>query len=460
MSDPTPQPIRDQFIVDWKRENLDSKSRSFCGAKWYHASMWLHAGWTTSCFHNPTHQIDREAIQINPKALHNTQQKKQERWMMQQGERPLGCQFCWVMEDLDPGNISDRVWQSYQFSQDELSAAFAQSHEEDYNPGYLEISFDRTCQMACTYCNGAISSTWAKDIRKNGPYQGLHTDGRNHYVSTSDDLQLFHYPEDNPYTDAFFRWWDSDLHRTLQQLRITGGEPMMSGWTWKLLEWLKNNPNKSKTRIEMTTNLAYDHETLMRFLDHISELSQPVWIYTSGECVGAKSEYIRDGHAWELWQQNIETVYNSGLIENVSVMATMSAPATDGFMDWLHFLLNQKKKRGADWMRMSVNPVRFPTFHNVVVLPMAMRLDYSRQILEFMARPEVQQNFMPWEKENINRFAVYLEKMDMPHREYEYRVEDLPGDFKRFYTQYDQRRGKDFVAAFPRLKEWYESIKI
>lgn len=210
----------------------------------------------------------------------------------------------------------------------------------------------------------------------------------------------------------------------------------------------------------MTTNLAYDHDTLLRFLDHISGLSQPVWIYTSGECIGPKAEYIRDGHNWERWQQNIETVYDSGLIENVSVMATMSAPATDGFMDWLHFLLDQKKRRGSDWMRMSVNPVRFPTFHNVIVLPMPMRLEYSRQILEFMARDEVQANFVPWEKENINRFAVYLEKMDVPHREYEYDPKDLPGDFKRFYMQYDQRRDKNFTATFPRLKEWYESIAI
>jgi hypothetical protein len=75
-----------------------------------------------------------------------------------------------------------------------------------------------------------------------------------------------------------------------------------------------------------------------------------------------------------------------------------------------------------------------------------------------MSRDDVQTNFIPWEKENINRFAVYLEKMDVPHREYEYDVAQLPGDFKRFYSQYDQRRGKDFVKTFPRLKSWYDSL--
>lgn len=455
---PKPAPIRDQHIVQWKQRVLDTKSPSFCGAKWYNASMWLNAGWTTSCFHNPIHMIDLEAIKTNPKALHNTPQKKQERLMMQKGEKPLGCQFCWVMEGVDSENISDRVWQSTEFSEEDLQTAFDSSHENDYNLQYLEVGFDRTCQMACTYCNSSISSTWAKDIRKYGKYRGLVTDGRGHYLSPSDDVQPYEYPKANPYVDAFFRWWDSDLHRTLHSLRITGGEPMMSGHTWKLLEWLKNNPNKSKTRIEMTTNLAYDHDTLMRFLDHVSQIDQDFWIYTSGECTGAKSEYVRDGHNWELWQQNIETVYNSGLIKNVSLMATMSAPSTDGFVEFLHYLLDQKRQRGRKWMLMSVNPVRFPTFHNIVVLPMDMRLKYSRDILDFMAQDEVQQLFDPFEKEHINRFAVYLEKCDIPHKEYEYDPVELPRDFKRFYLQYDRRRGKDFVKTFPNLAEWFESL--
>ena len=35
----------------------------------------------------------------------------------------------------------------------------------------------------------------------------------------------------------------------------------------------------------------------------------------------------------------------------------------------------------------------------------------------------------------------------------------LEKDFKQFFTQYDKRRGKDFVSTFPRLKNWYESIQ-
>jgi hypothetical protein len=34
----------------------------------------------------------------------------------------------------------------------------------------------------------------------------------------------------------------------------------------------------------------------------------------------------------------------------------------------------------------------------------------------------------------------------------------LLNDFKQFFSQYDQRRDKDFATAFPELKEWYDEL--
>ena len=35
--------------IDYKKQILDTKSKSFCGAKWYNATIWLGSGMTTSC---------------------------------------------------------------------------------------------------------------------------------------------------------------------------------------------------------------------------------------------------------------------------------------------------------------------------------------------------------------------------------------------------------------------------
>ncbi len=58
--------------------------------------------------------------------------------------------------------------------------------------------------------------------KNNGAYEGLQSDGRNHFTHAHDSSQQYGYQEFNPYVDAFWRWWESDLHRTLKELRVTG----------------------------------------------------------------------------------------------------------------------------------------------------------------------------------------------------------------------------------------------
>ena len=47
---------------NWIHKNLDTKSQSFCGAKWYNSTIWLGNGSTTSCHHPPPHKINEEEI--------------------------------------------------------------------------------------------------------------------------------------------------------------------------------------------------------------------------------------------------------------------------------------------------------------------------------------------------------------------------------------------------------------
>lgn len=468
-------------MKEWKIKNLDSKSPSFCGSKWYNASLWLSQGWTTSCHHNPPHAIDIEAIKNNPRAMHNTPIKKQERKMMQEGLKPKNCQFCWTMEEVDPDGLADRTWTSWggMMTEKQLNDAFVQSHETDYDLTYLEIVFDRTCNLGCSYCAPTISTTWARDIRQNGPYLDLPTDHRNHYVDSGDSWIKYNYGDENPYADAFFRWWDESLHKTIKQVRISGGEPMMSGHTWKLLSWLADNADKADCRIEMTTNLAYDQDTLKRFLDMCSKISVPIWVYTSGESTKAKMEYVRDGIDWDLWNNNIDMVLNSGVIANTGICGTLSAISADGFVDFLYWLLDRKKNAPANpnnssSLMLSVNPVRFPTFQNIVVLPSEIRQSCSKDIQDFLSLPEVSKWFLPIEIDHIDRFAKYLNSVEMPHQE-KYIHHDsevyakentsmdlraLQQDFRSFFEQYDQRRGKKFVDTFPNLSSWYQSIKL
>ena len=167
--------------LEFRQQVLDPISDSFCAAKWYNATIWLGSGQTTSCHHPPAHPIGDD-FRTNPRAIHNTNQKKEDRRMMLAGERPPGCEYCWKIEDMGRNAVSDRVYKSRIYKIEDLKTAARTPAHEDVNLRTLEIAFDRTCQLACSYCNPAFSSTWVRDIRQHGPYQGLESDGRNHFI--------------------------------------------------------------------------------------------------------------------------------------------------------------------------------------------------------------------------------------------------------------------------------------
>ena len=329
--------------LEYKQQVLDPISSSFCAAKWYNATIWLGSGMTTSCHHPPAHLVDKDKVLTNPRLLHNTDQKKEDRRMMLAGERPPGCEYCWKIEDMGRDSVSDRVYKSKIYPIEALDEARNTPSDKDVNLRTLEIAFDRTCQFACSYCNPGFSTTWANDIRRNGPYQRLESDGRNHYTHSHESAQPFRITETNPYVDAFFAWWESDLHRSLQELRITGGEPLMSGHVWRLIDWFRDNQGRSSTRLAINSNLGTEVD-VDRLIDSTEGMA--VEIYTSMEAVGAQAEYIRDGLVYSDWRSNVIKLLNAG--RTVHFMATINALCLDSLCAHLNQLLEWKRTYGRE----------------------------------------------------------------------------------------------------------------
>jgi len=449
--------------LQYKRRVIDIKSESFCAAKWYNATIWLGSGQTTSCHHPLPHAIDRDAILINPGAIHNTPQKKEERRMMQRGERPSGCEYCWKIEDMYkdpkyagvdvPVPISDRVYKTVIYEDQDLNEAFNTPPEQDVNLQTLEIAFDRTCQFACSYCNPAFSSSWVKDIHRNGPYTDLVSDGRNHFTHEHNSSQLYTITEVNPYVEAFFRWWESDLHRTLKELRITGGEPLMSGYTWKLLDWFKEHKGQSKTRLALNSNLGFDRDKIDRLLEACEGIDLD--IYTSNESMGRHAVYIRDGLDWNQWVSNVSYLLDSGKLRGLHVMCTINALCLLSLTEFLWSIVNLKQKYSKDSINFSLNILRFPSFQSPLILPVEFRQQAAGELTRFhMANTQIIHEF---EGNQVTRLVDYLETVDSPHSGALSR-EILQRDFKNFYQQYDQRRGLDFKYTFPQLADWYDTL--
>jgi len=444
--------------LEFKHTALDPLSASFCAAKWYNATIWLGSGQTTSCHHPPAHLVDKDKVSINPRLLHNTDQKKDDRRRMIAGERPAGCEYCWKIEDMGRDAVSDRVYKSKIYPITALKEAYETPPDQDVNLRTLEIAFDRTCQFACSYCNPAFSSTWVNDIRKHGAYEHLVSDGRNHFTHAHDSSQLYRFGETNPYVEAFFKWWETDLHRTLQELRITGGEPLMSGYTWKLIDWFKQNQGRSTTRLAINSNLGFDSDKLQEFVTAIAPLPH-VELYTSMEAVGSQAEYIRDGLDYSQWLANVHTLLKSRAVKTLHVMCTVNALCLDSLPELLNQLMDLKRLYGRDQVSFTLNILRFPSFQSALVLPEHIRTGYRVVLEEWLYKNRANPWLHEHEVNHTQRLIDYLDVVKTPHSD-TFEMPKLHNDFRQFYTQYDSRRNKNFSATFSKLASWYDSIQI
>ena len=439
------------------KEFLDNLSPSFCGAKWYNATVWLGSGMTTSCHHPPAHKIDIEAVKQNPRALHNTPEKKEQRRQMQCGERPGGCEYCWKIEDMGKDFISDRVYKSKIYTDQDLKTAYDTPDSEDVNLQTLEIAFDRTCNFGCSYCNPAFSSTWVKDLKQNGAYENLVSDGRNHFTHTHDSAQLYKYGETNPYVEAFFKWWESDLHNTLQELRITGGEPLMSPDLWRLFDWFKENNSNPDMRLAVNSNLGGKDDLIDRLISASHDIPN-FHLYTSCEAMGVQAEYIRDGLEWNQYIKNLNRVIMEGDLAGLHMMCTVNALCLESLTEFLDLMLKYKSLFGVDFPVFTLNIVRFPSFQSPLVLPTEKKQQHSQQLRNWLEINKDNPLVHEMERNQVIRLIDYLVSVERPHSETSFEMPKLHNDFKQFYNQYDKRRNKDFVKAFPDLANWYRSL--
>lgn len=443
----------EESLQEYRDRVLDSKSRSFCGAKWFNATTWLGSGTTASCHHPPAHKIPVEEVIENYTAIHNTKHKKEMRRQMQCGERPRECEYCWKMEDMGKDAVSDRTFKSIIYTDKQLQEAYDADYNDNTNLKTFEIAFDRVCNLACSYCNASFSTTWAKDIKKNGPYENLVSDGAGAFKHDGAWAQPYSEDANNPYIRAFWKWWDNGLSDSLEEIRITGGEPLMSGNTWKLFDWFE--AQDTDMRFAINSNLIAKDDIIDKLISKAQSIKN-FHIYTSCESVGDQAEYIRDGFDWQVWLKNVRRILDETDAE-VHIMMTINSLCLFRITDFLDIVYMGKEITGNKKPTVSLNLLRFPSFQSPLALPNHIKDHCHRQLSNWYNDNKHKPLWHEFELASIERLIDYLVTVDAPHRRTSNPV-TLWRDFKTFYKQYDQRRNKS-INIFPKiLTDWIESI--
>ena len=81
------------------------------------------------------------------------------------------------------------------------------------------------------------SSKWAEEINPHGAYP----DDKFNNFDWLSNKQMPPYTKMIIHIEAFWKWFP-DLYKTLEVFRITGGEPLMAKDTFKVLDYINDNP--------------------------------------------------------------------------------------------------------------------------------------------------------------------------------------------------------------------------
>lgn len=431
------------------RARLTRVSPSFCAAKWLQVTLHLHSGENHSCHHPKAHKTPLSELATSPSALHNTSFKKKQRAKMLRGERPPECEYCWNIENLGPNAVSDRILKSGEsWAEPSIEEMGVLPPEADVNPTYVEVSFSNVCNFKCSYCSANFSTSWREDLRKHGPY------------STRSGMQTMDsYPEeDNPYIKAFWQWWP-DLVKGLRVFRVTGGEPLLSKNTFRVLEELSAHP-RPELEFALNSNLGVSPAAFRKFLDHAKDLTENgkikrLTLFTSVDGWGGRAEYMRNGLNFLTFQKNVETFLGEVPRAKMTFMATFNALSVTSFMDLLRYVLEVKRVHGSRRLNIDTSYLNHPLYQTVQILPPDFVEEVER-MHEFMVKNEKKTphdaGFEFHEIVKMKRIAEWM-RQPLPEAELLRRR----GDFYRFFSEHDQRRETDFVKTFPELTGFWRT---
>jgi len=443
--------------LDDVRKKLNSVSSCFCLAKWANVTLHLESGTNHSCHHPMVHETPVAELKGNPSALHNTKYKIEQRKAMISGNRPKECGYCWNVEDLESESaISDRFLKSSaghtfplfeKIVNDPLSATM--------NPSYVEASFSNTCQFKCSYCSANFSSTWADELKEHGPYHNQHGTS---YV------KLFK-EEDNPYIKAFWEWWPT-LKKDLHTFRITGGEPLLSPNTFRIMESLLNDP-QPHLHFNVNSNLGAPEVLVDKFIFSAtgllnSKAVKAVKIFTSIDANGTRAEYIRHGLKHDYFWNNVECLLETHEDIQIVIMCTFNVLSITSFKNLLDKILeiNTKYPPKGFEMRLGIDIayLRYPLHMAVNILPPEY-LEHMKEIENYLVRNQ---------SGNLEGGIGYTDMQVIKiHRIYEWMRKGLPeselkrnrADFYKFFKEHDRRRERNFLEVFPEMEDFWNLCK-
>jgi organic radical activating enzyme len=241
---------------------------NFCFAPWTNLHLTIDGDYKTCCIGSTllgniqTNSID-EAV--------NSEKLKLIQLNLIANKENTNCEAC-VKNEVASG-VSERQW----YDQDPIEIN-SLSDRLNYS---FDIRWNNVCDLSCTYCSGAFSSTWA--------------------TLTKTKVDMFY---NKPNIKTVYDYISAHKNE-IKQINLVGGEPMLMKENIRLFDVIDG----TNIKLYIISNLASDLKTNQIF-QKLMSISNNFQIDVSFETLDSKFEYVRHGGKWSTMLNNLRYVQN------------------------------------------------------------------------------------------------------------------------------------------------------
>jgi hypothetical protein len=409
------------------KKELLTENKAFCILPWIHMHIWPNGNAMPCCIADsdkPFGNVKNTSI----KEVQNSEEYKDLRLAMLNGEKRDVCKRCYELEDSTSTWTLRRNHNQWFGDKhfDLVEKTNADGSIDEFRMAYLDIRFSNICNMKCRSCGPELSSQHAKE------FKDLYGDHELARILKNDGKIVVNIAKEN-------NFWD-DLQQYLpnvEEVYWAGGEALITDEHYKILDyWIKNN--KRDVRLRYTTNFSNFKYKQKSLFDYWKEFDD-IQVSGSLDCNGARAEYSRHGTDWPQIERN-----RLEMIEKVPHVYFELTPTISMYnvWNWPDFHMDWVERGLVDIENCRLNILTNPQFMRIDIIPNAIKIELRSKYIDYKAwafdkikdraetRPEVVHDVIgkidsvieflnpgKLDKENLQEFVNNNHKLDVYRKE-------------------------------------------
>jgi hypothetical protein len=395
-------------------EKFPIDTATACQSKWTWSTIYLNQLSSASC-----HRVNPVPFGLDEfNNFHNLPRKIADRKLMLQGQWPTGgCEYCKQIEHA--GGWSDRQHNLNirGLAPPELLVDPTEVH---VSPRIVEIFAQNTCNLACIYCNGNLSSRIEQENLKFGDFEKS---------GVSIPIVLTPTAASQEYFNRFIDWLDNNV-QNLVRLHLLGGETFLQhNLMTSVLDIIERKPNPV-LEFCIFSNLNVPDSAWNKYIPRIRDLQSAgnirVFDLTASiDCWGPEQEYVRSGLDLDKFEQRFAWASEQGSWLRLNINQTVTAMTIRTMPDLIQKISQYShSKHIGHYFEFYIGPHMFQHPKNYawdfwqhdfehILTAMPQKTAEQREVIpRMLGLQNLLQQQSSHNYEAINQLLVYLDELD------------------------------------------------